>query len=340
MSATDRDVPQIGLGFQVATNGPLAGRERIGETIMLLERLGYACAIVTDHVAIPYAIRSAQPYSGGGRSTLVPTSDYFEPVATLSFIAGRTRRIRIGTSVLVLPYRNPILTAKMLATIDVLSAGRLFVGVGLGWLAEEFAALQAPPFAQRGPVVDEWLEVFRLLWTEPRASFTGKFYAFRDIGCFPKPLQRPYPPILMGGNGPAAIRRAARSAQGWQPFRLPPHMLRTRLVQLDDELRARGRSLAKFDVSLRYGARVVGPRGDRRRRCAEVPGQVFVGTAAEVAEALRPLIETRPTNLIFDCRTGAWEEVIETITRLAEEVWPRVAAATGARTIDALAAAR
>jgi probable F420-dependent oxidoreductase len=337
MPAVDRDARAIGLGFQVATNGPLAGRNRIIETIALMERLGYASAIVTDHVAIPYAIRSPPPYPGTGRA-LVPTSDYFEPLATLAFIAGQTKRMRIGTSVLVLPYRNPVLAAKMLATIDVLSRGRLFVGVGLGWLAEEFAALQAPPFADRGRVADEWLEIFRLLWTDARASFSGEFYQFREIGCFPKPLQRPFPPILVGGNSPAAIRRAAQFAQGWQPFRLPPQALRERLDLLRDELLARGRDTAQFEVSLRYGVRVVGPRGDRARRPAEAPGQVFVGTPTEVAEALRPLIEIGPQSLIFDCRTGSWEEVVETITRLAEEVWPRLGARTGARAVDALPA--
>jgi probable F420-dependent oxidoreductase len=338
MPAMDRDARPISLGFQVATSGPLAGRNRIIETVTLMERLGYASAIVTDHVAIPYAIRSAAPYGGRGRAALVATCDYFEPLATLAFIAGQTKRIRIGTSVLVLPYRNPVLAAKMLATIDVLSLGRLFVGVGLGWLAEEFAALQALPFADRGRVADEWLEIFRLLWTEPRTSFSGQFYEFHEIGCFPKPLQRPFPPILVGGNSPAAIRRAAQFAQGWQPFRLPPHTLRKRLDLLRNELRARGRDAAKFDVSLRYGARVVGPRGDRIRRPAEAPAQVFVGTATEVAESLKPLIEIGPASLIFDCRTGSWEEVVETITRLAEEVWPRLAAGIGAREIEALPA--
>jgi probable F420-dependent oxidoreductase len=338
MPAVDRAARAIGLGFQVATNGPLAGRNRIIETITLMERLGYASAIVTDHVAIPYAIGSVPPYAGAGRSTLVPTADYFEPLATLAFIAGHTQRMRIGTSVLVLPYRNPVLAAKMLATIDVLSLGRLFVGVGLGWLAEEFTALQAPPFADRGRVADEWLEIFRLLWSDARASFCGQFYQFQEIGCFPKPLQRPFPPILVGGNSPAAIRRAAQFAQGWQPFRLPPHVLRKGLDLLRDELRTRGRDAAQFEVSLRYGARVVGPRGDRARRTAEAPGQVFVGTATEVAEALQPLIEMGPKSLIFDCRTGSWEEVVETITRLAQEVWPRLGAGIGTRAIDALPA--
>jgi alkanesulfonate monooxygenase SsuD/methylene tetrahydromethanopterin reductase-like flavin-dependent oxidoreductase (luciferase family) len=201
-------------------------------------------------------------------------------------------------------------------------------------LAEEFAALQSPPFAHRGRVADEWLEIFQLLWTEPRASFSGQFYEFHDIGCFPKPLQRPSPPILVGGNGRAAIRRAAQFAHGWMPFRVPPHALPQRLDLLHEELRARGRDAVKFDVSLRYGIRVVGPRGDRTRRPGESPGQVFVGIAAEVAEALKPVIETGPTSLIFDCRTGSWEEVVETIARLAEEVWPRLGSATGAPETD------
>src|SRR2546428_387056 len=111
----------------------------------------------------------------------------------LCFLAGATSRIRFGPSVLVLPYRNPVLTAKMLATIDVLSAGRLFVGVGVGWFAEEFRAMDSRPFGARGAVTDEWIEIFVKLWTEENPTFEGRFYRVHDVGCFPKPVQKPHP---------------------------------------------------------------------------------------------------------------------------------------------------
>src|SRR5438552_6690574 len=118
----------------------------------------------------------------------------------MSFVAAKSTRLRLITSVMILPHRNPVLTAKMLATIDVLSRGRVTVGVGVGWLREEFAALQAPGFERRGAVTDEYLRIFKTLWTQSPASFKGEFYSFDGIRCLPQPLQKPHPPLWIGGH--------------------------------------------------------------------------------------------------------------------------------------------
>lgn len=317
----------VKLGFQVLNAGPLATPDRAIETARRAEALGYDSLVVTDHVVIPRHMTSRYPYNATGRLIVPPDADYLEPLSMLAFLAGATSRIRLGPSVLVLPYRNPVLTAKMLATMDVLSGGRLFVGIGAGWLAEEFAAMGAPPFEHRGAVTDEWLEIFIRLWTQDDPTFEGHFYRIGDVGCFPRPVQKPHPPILVGGNSRAAIRRAARYGQSWHAFRVPVEALAGHVAELRAQVRALGRAEDACGLSVRYGVRVVGARGDAERRASEEPGRVLVGTADQVAEQLRPIVALGPTHAIFDCRTGTFEELLETMERLAGEVWPRLARA-------------
>lgn len=312
------------LGFQVLNAGPLATPTNAVEMACRAEALGYDSIVVTDHVVIPRRIDSKYPYNATERLFVPADADYLEPLSMLCFLAGATRTIRFGPSVLVLPYRNPVLTAKMLATIDVLSGGRLFVGVGAGWLAEEFTAVGAPPFGSRGAVADEWIEIFLKLWTEGNPAFEGRFYQVRDIGCFPKPAQKPHPPLFVGGNSRPAIRRAARYGQSWHAFRVPPDELPPLLSYLREQLEAHGRPPEACGFSVRYGVRVVGPGGDASRRDPEEPGRVFVGTGAQVAEQLKPVVELGPTHAIFDCRTGSFPEVLETMERLAGDVWPKL----------------
>ncbi len=314
----------VKLGFQLLNSGPLATTENIVKAARKAEELGYDSIVVTDHIVIPYQIQSRYPYNATGRFSIDATDNYLEPLSLLSYVAGATSRIRLGTSVLVVPYRNPVLTAKMLATMDFLSGGRFFVGVGSGWLAEEFVAVGSPPFEQRGKVTDEWLEIFIKLWTEPRASFAGKFYRFSDVGCFPKPIQKPHPPIYVGGNSKPAIRRAAKYGQSWHAFRVPAQELTGLLAFLRKKLTERGRDISECGLSVRYGVRIVGNGADTSRRPGEEPGRVFVGTAAQVVEQLKPIWELRPTDAIFDCRTGNFSEVLETMERLIQDVYPRL----------------
>ncbi len=312
----------VKLGFQLPNSGPLATAANLLEVARKAEALAYDSVVVTDHIVIPWSIASRYPYSRSGRFSVPADGNYFEPLSLLSFVAGATSRLRVGTSVMVVPYRNPVLSAKMLATLDVLSNGRLFVGVGSGWLAEEFTVMGSPPFAERGRATDEWLEIFVKLWTEPKPCFDGKLYRFAEVGCFPQPVQKPHPPIYIGGNSRPALRRAAKYGQSWHAFRVPARELPRRLDYLESQRAACGRERAGLGFSVRYGARVVAPLGDTNRRPGEEPERVFVGTAAEVAEQLKPVWALGPTDAIFDCRTGSLDEVIETMERLAGEVYP------------------
>ena len=240
-------------GFYLPTRGPSATREGVLSLAREGERLGLHSAMIADHVVFPVKSESDYPYTldrkhpGGG--------DALETFSILGVVAGATEKLRLVTSVLVLPYRNPVLTAKMVASLDVMSNGRVTLGVGVGWLKEEFEALESPDFAQRGAVTDEWIAIFKQLWSQSPASFTGKFYSYGDIRSEPFPLQKPHPPIWVGGHSPAALRRTARHGDGWHPVGaiaaspLPPDEMRTHLQTLKRLCETEKRDFAKLAIS-------------------------------------------------------------------------------------------
>jgi probable F420-dependent oxidoreductase len=175
---------------------------------------------------------------------------YHDAIVTLTWIASKTERVRLGTSVLVLPYLHPMVLAKELATLDQLSGGRLVIGVGVGSLPEENAALGVD-YDGRGKYTDEFLEVMIRLWTEDEATFDGDHFEFENLVASPKPKQRPHPPILIGGNRPPALRRVARLGDGWHPLGVSPEGLRERLVTIKSEAAAIERDDVPGEVSVR-----------------------------------------------------------------------------------------
>jgi probable F420-dependent oxidoreductase len=232
-------------GFYLPTRGPTATRDGILALAREGERLGLHSAMVADHIVFPVENRSTYPYTLDGKHPSV--GDALDAFSILGLVAGATERLRLVTSVLVLPYRNPVLTAKMAASLDVLSGGRLTLGVGAGWLKEEFEALNSPAFEARGAVTDEWIAIFKQLWSCSPASFDGRFYRYSEIRCEPFPVQRPHPPIWIGGHSRAALRRTARYGDGWHPVGavmaspLPPQEMRTHLDTLKRLINAEGR---------------------------------------------------------------------------------------------------
>lgn len=205
----------VEIGLHFPHFGPLATRDHQADVLSLAERVGIHTVWVGDHVVVPADIDSRYPYHESGSASFEATAAYYEPFSVLAWAAGRTRRVRLGFSVLVVPYRHPLLTAKIVSTIDDLSAGRLTLGVGVGWMAEEFAALGAD-FAVRGPVTDEYLDAMIAAWADSPASFDGEHVAFPPVGVRPLPFQRPHPPLLVGGHSARAMRRALRVGNGWQ----------------------------------------------------------------------------------------------------------------------------
>jgi probable F420-dependent oxidoreductase len=186
-------------------------RERIRQVATAADRAGYHLLWTAEHHIFPPTIETPYPY--GGRFPYPVTDPVLEVVATLSYAAALTTRVRLGSSVLVLPYRNPIVLAKELATLDVLSNGRVLVGVASGWLEEEFALLGVP-FGERGARTDEYLALLRALWSEERVTFAGRWFQLDEAAFFPKPVQQPLP-VWIGGASNAALRRVVRAGDGW-----------------------------------------------------------------------------------------------------------------------------
>src|SRR2546428_6464698 len=197
------------FGVWIPTGRHLPTPDIIRTTAVRAEQLGYASVWVSDHVVVPRAHVSH------------PGETVFDPLVTLSWVAGATTRVRLGTTVLIVPYRHAVVTAKMVSSLDALSGGRVVLGIGAGWMAEESAMLSVP-FKERGAMTDEYLEAMRELWTSAKPSFSGKYTQFSDVLFEPRPLQKPHPPIWVGGHSQAALRRTAHYGDGWLPIGARP----------------------------------------------------------------------------------------------------------------------
>jgi probable F420-dependent oxidoreductase len=186
-----------------------------------MEELGYEYLFAGDHVALPVVPESRYVGSSTGVAEFTSDSDIYEPLTLISYLAGVTRTVRLGIAVQILPYRNPVLNAKMITTLDVLAQGRIVLGVGVGWCREEFEALGAS-FDDRGAVVDEQIEIYKQAASGHEINFTGAHYEVRGTRLLPRPKQRPHPPLWIGGTSRRARRRAALLGDGWYPIRLQP----------------------------------------------------------------------------------------------------------------------
>lgn len=246
------------VGLCLPNYGPAAAPNAIRRVALAAEEMGYDSLWATDHILVP-----AQHGQTFGQ--------VIEALITLGYLAGVTERITLATSILALPQRDPILTAKQVAAIDQLAGGRLILGVGVGWMAEEFAYLRAD-FHRRGRMTDEWLAVMRALWREERPSFQGEWIQFSETIFEPKPAQPGGPPIHVGGGSEAALRRAARLADGWHPTATPlapfargvkrlHELAGERAGQLSVSLRARVNLDERAPTGDDQRARIIGPAG-------------------------------------------------------------------------------
>src|SRR5438067_7200584 len=239
------------IGCHLPTQGPVATREALLTFCRKAEEQQIASLWVSDHVVFPKVNTSSYP---GGRFPHAPETSYLEPVAVLAAAAMCTERARIGASVFILGHRHPIVMAKMLTTIDTLSNGRLICGFGVGWWAEEFAALGVP-FHTRGRQGDEMLRVFKELWTSDEPQFDGEFYHFSHIGFAPKPVQQPHPPIWVGGDSPGAFRRVVTLGDGWHATSKTPAQMTEAIDRLRKVADGARRPFDSIELSLRYALR-------------------------------------------------------------------------------------
>ena len=241
------------IGVHLPHVGPSATRENLLEFARRMEGLGYDSLWVSDHVVIPRQYESRYPYNPAGRLGWEDLP-LLEPLSTLLFVAGVTERVRLGTTVLVLPMRNPVLHAKIMATLDHLSGGRVILGAGVGWLKEEFDALDEP-FEHRGARTDEYIAVIKNLWTKDDPSFEGRYYRLGNVACYPKPVQQPHPPIWIGGNTDPALRRAARLGDAWHGAGSTPEEVAAAAEKLRAYAREAGRAPEAIAVTVRTGLR-------------------------------------------------------------------------------------
>jgi probable F420-dependent oxidoreductase len=219
------------VGVNLLNWGPGVSPDALARWAALAEALGYHLVMISDHVAPTPDVAAKYP------------APIYDPFTTLGWLAGTTRTIELGTTVIILPYRHPVQTARVAATVDRLSGGRFIFGVGVGWSQLEFEALRVP-FARRGAVSNDYLAAIKKLWTSDVASHTGPFVAFKDVHTGPRPLRSPHPPIWVGGSSDAALRRAVRYGDAWHPNRVRMDWLRdTGLPKLTQIAAAEGKPI-------------------------------------------------------------------------------------------------
>jgi probable F420-dependent oxidoreductase len=268
------------IGFNAPTSGPLIEPDSLSAIVVEGETLGFDYVTISDHIMVPRNLESKYPYTDSGEFPAGTQAAWLEQLATTAYIAALTKRLRFVLSVMVVPHRPAVLTAKLLSTIDFLSKGRLTLGIGVGWCREEFEAIGAAPFDDRGHVTDEWMDVCRELWTADLPRFTGKYVKFDDVVFTPKPVQNPIP-IWVGGESAPALRRTVRYAHGWYPVGTNPQFpmntlsrFKAGLARFRGFAEKAGRDPAEVTVALRV---LAGP-GVRPRGSIDGEAEMFTGS--------------------------------------------------------------
>jgi probable F420-dependent oxidoreductase len=298
----------MNFGVWIPNCRHLATPDIIRATAVRAEQQGYDSVWVSDHVVVPHA------------NVVNFGETVFDPLVTLAVVAGATSRVRLGTTVLIVPYRNAVVTAKMISSLDALSGGRVTVGIGAGWVAAESAMLGVP-FAERGAMTDEYLRAMQELWTSPVPSFAGKYTAFSGLVFEPKPAQKPHPPIWVGGHSRAALRRTVELGAAWHPINRPPAELRSGRLELVRLCQARGRSTTPA-LTLRNDVRILRP-GETPPASAHA-GRVIAGEASAVADQVAELADCGVEHLVLEFLAADGRDLEAQMAAFAEQVRPRV----------------
>ena len=312
----------VTFGCSLPSRGAMASPDNLRRLAQRAEDLSFDHVWVSDHIVIPHEVDSFYPYAADGVAPFQRDNTYFEPLAALNFLAGCTTRVKLGTHVLILPYRNPVLTAKILATLDVLSGGRLILGAGVGWMEEEFQAMGLDTYAQRGEVTNEYIQIFKELWTSDQPEFHGKHYDISGVGFLPKPVQQPHPPIWIGGHTSPAIRRAATLGDGWMPIGLrppailEPEELSEKIAQLRRTSVRAGRAEDAVDLVFSTDCVFLNDTGDDRR--------LVSGRSEQIAADLRQYQDLGVTHFIFSFPANTADEQQAAMERFSREVMPLI----------------
>jgi probable F420-dependent oxidoreductase len=293
----------------------------------LIEQQGFHSMWFPDHVCMPMQSASEHVANTSGQRAYESRHTMLDAAVMMGAVAVSTTRLKLGTSVLISPYRHPLSDARQFATVDYLSNGRLLFGVGAGWMREEFAAIGVP-YGGRGPRTDECIEIYKRAWTSDVVSFQGRFYQFDNVSMDPKPVQRPHPPIIYGGVTAGGARRAIRYCDGFYPIFLDTYADPSRYADLQDLIRREGeklkRDLSRFAMIGVASARLTAanaPEAQARSR------RICTGTAEQVLSDLSRFAAAGYSLVIlfFDCPSGKTEEVEEQIQRCGQDVIPHAA---------------
>jgi probable F420-dependent oxidoreductase len=312
------------IGCNVESRRPWTNAEAVRTIGTRAEALGYDSLWVSDHVILPAQFESVYPYAQSNNLfTPEHSENYYEAITVLAFLAGATRRPRLGISVLVVPQRPPLITAKQWATLDALSVGRSILGVGAGWLREEFEALGAGAFfGPRGKALDEAIAIYRALMTQPgELSFQGEVYQFAPLRAAPKSPQPGGPPIWVGGHGRRSLRRAAELGDGWQAVRMNLDEFQACRATLDGLLTRYGRSWSELTLSTSLimcapGASPPGEPGD---------SDLF-GSPEEMAAKVKAFLDAGVEHIMLRCWPhDSSAPVLEAMEYFARDVRPLLA---------------
>jgi probable F420-dependent oxidoreductase len=316
------------VGLTIPTRGPLATPESIATMARRAEELNFGNLSLSDHLVVPRAIDSRYPYSASGTWPGAASGDCYEQFTLLAWLAAITEKPRLITAVAVIPYRGAMHTAKIAATIDVLSKGRMVLGAGAGWMKEEFDAINTPPFEERGRVTDEWLQAFKILWAEDNPRFEGRHVKFANVSFLPKPVQKPHPPIWVGGESPPAVRRAARYGDAWFPIgNNPQHPLDTAakfkaaVEKLHQVAEQNGRDPKSIGLAFYAGW------FDEAKPAARLESgerHIMTGSAAEVAGDIAALGELGVTDFVLNFQRDTLEKSLASMQHFATEIRPLI----------------
>lgn len=278
------------LGFALPQIGSLVGPENVEKATRRAEELGYDSLWVLDRILWPLKPRA--PYPGGDGSLPTQYKNALDPVGTLTFAAACSRRIALGTSILNLPWYNPVLLARQLTTVDVLSAGRLRVGFGVGWSPDEYEAVGSP-WKERGKRADEFVQAIKTIWTTDPVEFNGKYCKITKSFIGPKPLQKPHPPIYMAAYTPGAMKRVAKEAKGWFPVGVPITAIGQMFDSIQQMTKEAGRDPAELELIVRANVEFSdSPIATNRAD--------FAGTQGQIASDVSALRKLGAAEIVFD----------------------------------------
>jgi len=316
------------FGIVLMTRGPSATAEGFARLAQRAEALGFRWAAVNDHLVVPAAVGSRYPYTDSGQWPGAQARVCLDVLGVLAFLAAKTETLRLLTSVLVVPMRAPVLAAKQMATIDVLSGGRLTLGIGAGWLEEEFRAVGAPPFAERGKATDEYIEIFRKLWRDAAPEHHGAYADFQNIHTDPRPVQPGGVPIWVGGESGAALKRAARLGDGWYP--VPANPARPldspeRYAAAVDEVRGLTAAAGRDPAGLALGMMCTWPVSEQPAALADGRRRPFSGPLDAIAGDLDAYGRAGLEHMMLGFAGGSLAEIEERMGWFAERVMPLAA---------------